>query len=383
MAKTRRIKITKTVEKLLCVNAGGRCEFEGCNKLLTVDKLTQKVQDSGMMAHIVAASDHGPRGNSELSEEERSKIENLMLLCYECHRRIDHEKVELYSTEKLLAMKEAHEKRIRRSTAITPSLSTHLIFFSTPIQGRTSRISLEDAKDAVLGTERYPEEDFFVIRGDELGCDEETPTFMERVNSLTRDKLGTLIKEAKSTTGKIVTSLSVFALGTIPALINLGYLLGDLINVDIYQKKRNDNWIWDSGSDEGIPDDYFKLASPLNYKEDAAVNISLSGIITDEKIYAVLGKDIPICHIKIDSPQLDFLQTKTQFEHFERSWNLLLSVIRKQNLKKLHIFCAIPSSLAVLIGRTIHKKIDPEIFIYDLSSSGDHYEWKWTINERS
>src|SRR5690606_11816874 len=125
-----------------------------------------------------------------------------------------------------------------------------LLIFSSPIQKKVRRISVEDAKDAVLSSARYPEEDFFEIKGDELACDEDDPVFMQRVDSLTRDKLGPLLRESKTVTGKIVTSLSVFALGTIPALLNLGYHIGDIINVDIYQKKRNDKWNWNIETSE-------------------------------------------------------------------------------------------------------------------------------------
>lgn len=41
------------------------------------------------MAHIFAASDDGPRGNSALSEAERGAYENLILLCAICHTLID------------------------------------------------------------------------------------------------------------------------------------------------------------------------------------------------------------------------------------------------------------------------------------------------------
>src|SRR5690606_1155631 len=113
----------------------------------------------------------------------------------------------------------------------------HLLLFSTPIQKRPCHISVEEAKNTVLISARYPQEDIFEIRGNELGCDEDNSKFMERVNDLTCKKLGTLINNQESITGQSVTSLSILALGTIPALLNLGYLLGDLTNVDIYQKK--------------------------------------------------------------------------------------------------------------------------------------------------
>lgn len=382
MGNKSRIRIAENVKRLLCVNAGGRCEYEGCNRLLTVDSLTQKVQDSGMIAHIIAASDFGPRGQSPLSKEKRSQIDNLMLLCYECHRRIDQEGLDQNPAEKLLGMKAAHEKRIRTVTSITQVLSTNLLIFSSPIQKKIHRISIEDAKDAVLANARYPEEDIFEIKGDELACDEDDPVFMERVDSLTQDKLGPLLKESKSITGKIVTSLSVFALGTIPALLNLGYHIGDIINVDIYQKKRNDKWIWDLEASGSFVEEYFKIKSPSSYQDELVVNISLSGKISEDAIETALGKEVSQYLITTDNPGFHFLKTKSQFEQFERIWNLFLTETREQKIDRIHLFCAAPCAIAVLIGKTIHRKLDPEILIYDLDSSGNQYTLKWKINEK-
>jgi hypothetical protein len=194
---------------------------------------------------------------------------------------------------------------------------------------------VEEAKNTVLISSRYPQEDIFEIKGNELGCDEDNSKFMERVNDLTCKKLGTLINNQESITGQSVTSLSVLALGTIPALLNLGYLLGDLTNVDIYQKKRDGSWIWDAETVGVSPHEYFKLEYPSAYEEEVAVNISLSGIITTEKMYTAISKEIPACYIKIEDSHFNFLHTKSQFEHFERSWNLLLSETRKQKIKKI------------------------------------------------
>lgn len=41
------------------------------------------------MAHIFAASDDGPRANTNLSERDRGAYENLILLCANCHTMVD------------------------------------------------------------------------------------------------------------------------------------------------------------------------------------------------------------------------------------------------------------------------------------------------------
>ena len=69
--------------------AAGRCEYEGCNKLLYQDEVTSESINRAFVAHIVAASPGGERGDKELSALLFNDIDNLMLLCHEHHRLFD------------------------------------------------------------------------------------------------------------------------------------------------------------------------------------------------------------------------------------------------------------------------------------------------------
>ena len=45
--------------------SAGRCQFRGCNKLIWRNDLTLTERNFGEVAHIIAASASGPRGNQE------------------------------------------------------------------------------------------------------------------------------------------------------------------------------------------------------------------------------------------------------------------------------------------------------------------------------
>lgn len=70
-------------------------------------------------AHIIGDSENGPRGN-ERSRELAQDPNNIILLCPECHRLIDHEGERKYTDEMLVAMKKEHEERIDLVTGIQP-----------------------------------------------------------------------------------------------------------------------------------------------------------------------------------------------------------------------------------------------------------------------
>jgi hypothetical protein len=65
------------------------------------------------MAHIIAHSDEGPRGDPAFPEKERNRYPNLILLCPNHHEEIDAEP-ERYDVAVLQAMKEDHEESVAR-----------------------------------------------------------------------------------------------------------------------------------------------------------------------------------------------------------------------------------------------------------------------------
>src|SRR5207247_847686 len=63
------------------------------------------------VAHIVAESIDGPRGDYPLPVERRNEQSNLLLLCAKHHKIID-EKLQYYTVERLRQLKEDHESEI-------------------------------------------------------------------------------------------------------------------------------------------------------------------------------------------------------------------------------------------------------------------------------
>src|SRR5205085_1158656 len=69
---------------------GGVCAFPDCNKrLLEPGNTDDDAAFLGEMAHIVADSRQGPRGNVPMSDEDRDKHTNLLLVCGDHHKIID------------------------------------------------------------------------------------------------------------------------------------------------------------------------------------------------------------------------------------------------------------------------------------------------------
>lgn len=109
--------ITRKERDLLHLKSGGVCAFPDCSLRLVVEGTpSDDATTIGEIAHIVASSDQGPRASKAMSEEERNKHFNLILLCEPHHKVIDAQP-NTYSLPVLRQMKEDHEDRIRRLTS--------------------------------------------------------------------------------------------------------------------------------------------------------------------------------------------------------------------------------------------------------------------------
>jgi len=104
-------------QRMLLQRSGNVCAFPDCRLLLTAAGPPENpVVVLGEMAHIVAESPNGPRGNAPLSAEERNLYQNLILLCNQHHQLIDSDgALATYTVARLSAMKEAHEQWVERA----------------------------------------------------------------------------------------------------------------------------------------------------------------------------------------------------------------------------------------------------------------------------
>jgi hypothetical protein len=162
--------------KILFAHSGNMCAFPGCGKRL-VEPGT--AHDSAAVlaeiAHIVADSRQGPRGNSLLSDADRDRHPNLILLCGDHHKVIDSQP-NTFSVSVLRQIKADHEDRIRRAVAPQPEPAqdeytgevihssllpvTHLpeVVFAAPCAFRDRQ------EDEVKSRLSYPSDQFQIVR---------------------------------------------------------------------------------------------------------------------------------------------------------------------------------------------------------------------------
>jgi len=162
-----------------------------------------------------------------------------------------------------------------------------------------------------------------------------------------------------------VAHLSVFALAPIPLLIELGRLLSDIQEAEVYQLHREPaDWKW---RDEPKSFSYQLQAPAHAIGKKAALVLALSADVVAERVAAVLGPDVAVWTITNNRPGNDFLQSFVQLVEFRRTLREAFNRIKATHGEDadLHLFPAVPVSAAVEIGRVWMPKADLPFVVYD------------------
>jgi len=116
-------RVSPSDKILLYGLSAGRCACPNCRReVILVDEDTADAANIGKIAHIVAHSNDGPRGDPAFPAHLRDKYDNLILLCPLCHDIIDAQDSK-YSVEQLRRIKKDHEQWVRSTLVkIMPSI---------------------------------------------------------------------------------------------------------------------------------------------------------------------------------------------------------------------------------------------------------------------
>ena len=369
--------ISEKVKIRLWGKAAGRCQYDGCNKPLWQDSLTKAEFNTAYIAHIIADKPGGPRGNLDLSEKLKADISNLMLMCDQHHRLIDREDVEGHPVERLREMKRKHEKRIELLTSLMENKRSYVLLYGANVGRHNAAVSWKKATQAMFPN-WYPAEKPAIelsLKNSSFQDHEKNYWLIERENL--HRKFNQFVTP-RLTAGH-VEHFSIFALAPQPLLMELGHLLSDIPAAEVYQLHREEpNWIWQKHP-EGF--DYILHEAEVR-NETVALNLSLSATIDNSRIISVLDSDISIWTLTIENPNNDFLKSREQLILFRQKFRQLLDRIKAKHGQDtvLHLFPAVPVSVAVEIGRVWMPKADLPLRIYDQNRQIDGFSTTFEIS---
>jgi hypothetical protein len=352
----------------LYVVTGGRCSFPGCNMYLLNEPLTDRSARLGNIAHIVAESTEGPRGGDPLPMANRSEVENLMLLCPKCHLFVDKKELERdYSADLLRRFKKAHEDHIRAMTDTALNERTCAIRMVGQIRDHLVSVTDAEIRAAVFEHEGRHVERIIDIDISTIPDSADSSYITITKRKLTSDLERRVLPAIQDGT---ICRLSVFALGRIPLLCELGYLLGDKIPMLLYQKHRgrNENWRWPSNGERVS----FEVVAHHEAQLDTArvaILVAVSGgnlenvrrATNAASVYEIRPRDVATASRML-------LSAPGTLDEFRAAYHQALSRIEKLHPRSigLDLFVAAASPIAIICGRDILRDVVPDVVVHDL-----------------
>jgi hypothetical protein len=260
-------------------------------------------------------------------------------------------------------MKSEHERRIELVTGIHPSRRSTIVLYGANVGEYSAPVNFTDAAVALFHR-RYPADH----RGIELGMvnsafqDRDEEFWSVESRNLT-DQVDRKVRERLSS-GE-ASHLSIFALAPQPLLVLLGALISDIPRADVYQLHREPaGWVWPARARTTVK---FEVQEPEGSAGTPCLVLSISATVTPDRILSVAGTGASIWTVAIPSPHNDCMKSRTQLAEFRSLMRSLLDPIKARHGQNtlLHVFPAMPLSIAVELGRIRMPKADMPWVIYD------------------
>ena len=377
---TRYIK--KEVERELWARAAGRCQFNGCNRILYKSPVTQEQVNISEKAHIYSFSEDGPRGWGPFKKnhQDLNDVGNLMLMCHDCHNTIDQDEDGIkYSAPLLQQWKKEHEYRIVTVTGIVANRKSHVVFYGSNIGEQRSPLQQEDAMEAMFPA-HYPVSENPICLSMSCSHEDKTAAFWDsesaHLNRVFNQKVLPLIENDQT------KHFSLFCLAPMPLLIQLGALFTDKISVDSYQPIREPKgWNW-----QEFPDGFdFVIKKPDLTNGIPVLVISVSDIINHERIRQIMGDQVSIWELTVPKEHIgnDNIRNALQLSMMRTTIRKLMIMIKTVHgsTTPLAVFPAMAVSCSIEMGRARMPKADMPWIIYDQNNKEHKFIKTITIGD--
>lgn len=371
---------------LLYVLAGGRCEFDGCQRYLIEHPLTRNRGNFAQIAHICAFSSGGPRANKKLDIKSVNALDNLMLLCPQCHKQVDDEPKQ-WTAPVLRRHKKAHEERIYKLTSTRPDRYTVALWLRGQIHGRIPTLSLAEMQEAV-SPRHVGERDVCEIDLTQQE-DDSSDAYWKQGTKTIRRRVARFYDETFDSGP--VRHASVFGLARIPLLVFLGQCLSDKAPNTLYQRHRNPNrqaqtWRWKvSGRIARYRMRCLRRGSDPNR---VALLLSLSDRINRKILPEEVDESFSIYELTLDGqrPSYFYLEREKSVDSFTQAYLAALDdgiLDDHPDLNELFVFPAVPAPIAIAMGRDLLPARHPTLVVYDLVKDNGVSKYIRTIEVNS
>ncbi len=356
--------------KILWGRAAGRCAVPNCRMELIVEATDHDpVVLIGDIAHVEAASDRGPRANPVRGSRERDEYENLILLCKNCHTRLDAQK-NTNTVAALRELKEDHEAWVRANLpegGLTRTSWTAIILQGAQVVDLDTLVAAV-APDSISG-------DPLVVT-----ARPDLDTWNEIRSDLT-SRMSSVFESADEFAGR----LAVFPLAPISACVCLGYLMTSRPRVELYQYHRDEqSWVWPDET-AAQPLSVRWAAQELEGAEAIAICFELTARVTDESITDVGIDPTRVVRVSASAPGSGWLCERAQLRELAKAARQVFETCSARSPNaRWHLFFAGPAPAAVVVGQQISTNMSCTVVLYEFNQTRrPRYQTSLTLNEVS
>jgi len=337
--------------KLLWGRAAGRCAMPDCRiELYAEGEDYDPVCVIGEMGHIAASSNAGPRANAKLTSRERDCYQNLILLCRNCHRKIDVLQGR-YPSDRLLELRTNHEAWVR--TALPERGYSCHVWNVLLLQGEFS------FDPSTLAEALVPDQ----AEGETILRISPSSTAWTSIQANIRTTIQSLIGGADP----VKSRFALFPLAPVSACIYTGFLLTNRLNVQSFQYHRDaSSWVWPAAEIATSP----SITHSVQSDSSAAAVFFLFDLTAPIEPSALLDSiygDKAIYRCSVPDPGTAWLQQKSQLNELARKAREMFEAasVRYPSSVSWHVLYAGPAPGAVAIGQQLNPTMIPEVQLYE------------------
>ncbi len=372
--RVSRDSIKDSVRLALWARTAGRCTI--CNRRLLGDTRTFLHSVTvAELAHNVGATDGdtSPRAEAATADMDRESEENLLLVCHDCHRIIDHkDHVQFFPPKKLRELKRAHEQRIEMATAHGGLTRTAVIRVGANIRGAYSIASQREVAETLftldyLGlVESQWRGDFTCRISGNAGGKGFWPAGEQQIDDA-------LLRVKQAIEQGDVEHISVFPFAPIPLLVYLGSRLDDKTTTRIFQKHRGQDAGW-SWADQNAPVDFTtEVIGPDKAATGAILACEISSPVDPVNLPVEL-RESPrhILRPKGCTPSPVLITNEDSLTNFASAWRTLLAEVEAAHprAKRWHLVASVPLAVAIELGRAFMRGSQPPVTVYERTDAG-------------
>jgi hypothetical protein len=371
--KSSRVYDSRTV-KLLWGRSAGRCAMPDCRIELFVTGDYDPICIIGEMGHVIGSSDSGPRPDSILHTGSRDAYENLILLCRNCHKKVDG-LTSSFPVHRLHEIKNSHEAWVR--TAL-PERGF------TANRWKTIRLQGSFPFDAsTIGEALLPDQEEGEMR---ISVSLTGSSWSE-----VQDELRTKVESSLHGEDSLSSRIAVFPLAPVSACLYLGFLLTNRLHVRAFQYHRDAaTWAWPNVEYRLTEPTYIETVPAPEASADVFFVFQLTAPVDPSAMRAVVGGQQAVYECSVANPSSAWLQSKTQLDELARKSREMFeeASIKYRQSGRWHVLYAGPAPGAVVVGQQLNPTMVPPTQFYEfqrpnhlpsiLTSADDSAFTRWT-----